>query len=385
MPRKLGDTRLQDRFWILKVPWPAWKRDFVGKPKARERYRAAQDEYYAKTRADEDPLTLDAGSKGRRQRWENLWKERDRIEDLQLVQQGNLIKRLERDSQLEKKKVKRARAKCEQEPMAKFKLIVPSDDLLAVAPPEWQEDQKQALFELRSCCFAVPVGFECTWRLKLDGPSCGLVDGWFNAVQDNRTVKNHHIWLGDVQVTGYSRYRGLSAADHNQKLVTISLSHGVELDAAMEHLPGFLALVKEVEAFARKLTGCSYLKVVRSHLLDQDGKVRFATKAPKQAGFGWHTDKAEEIDEKQGDETTLYRTTSILFTIVARLGGEAVPSAMQVLGFQEAHMDEAGDAQLFCSRLVHCTSVLGGHKVAFFVGFDAPLVAEERFARLQML
>ena len=92
------------------------------------------------------------------------------------VQLGNRTKRLERDMQLEKKKVKRARAKCEQEPMTKFKLIVPNDDLLAVAPPEWQEDQKQALFELRSCCFAVPVGFECTWRLKLDGPSCGLVD-----------------------------------------------------------------------------------------------------------------------------------------------------------------------------------------------------------------
>lgn len=355
----------------------------VGKPEARKRYREAQDEYYRKTRAEEDPLTLDVGSKGRSQRWGNLWKERDRIEDLHLLRLGNHTKRLERDAQLEKKKVKRARAKCEQEPMTKFKLIVPNDDLLAVAPL-WQAQQVAALQTLQRLVFAVAPGLECTWTFKLDGTAVGVVAGWFEAVQAKRTAKNHKIWLGDIQVTGYQGYPGLKAADHNQKLVTISLTHGLELETAKHHLPGFGTLVSAVESYVRRVAFCPNLEVVRCHFLDQDGKVQFATKARGQAGFGYHTDKEEEIDKMQADDTTDFRNASIIFTVVARLGGKVGPSALQVLGFPEARLDAAGDAQLFCSSLVHATSVLGGHKVAFFVGFPMPLLAEERFARVQV-
>ena len=132
-----------------------------------------------------------------------------------------------------------------------------------------------------------------------------------------------------------------------------------------------------------------HLVCVRAHFLDQDGPDHLPSRAPRQAGFSLHNDKPEEIydpvaDDVAADSTTGFRNSSVLFTMVVRLGGAKGPSALQVLGYPPAHMDHPGESQLFLSLLQHTTAVLGGHKVAFFLGYHEPLLSEERFARLQV-
>ena len=149
-------------------------------------------------------------------------------------------------------------------------------------------------------------------------------------------------------------------------------------------------LVEAAEDFGRVVASIPVLEVVRAHLLDQDGKNKLLSKkAARQAGFGDHNDKGEEkvdpaADDVPADETTGGRNSSILFTLVMRLGGENVPSALEVCGYQPAHTDKPGDGHLFPSLLQHRTAVNGGLKVAFFLGFRAPCVAEERMSRYQV-
>ena len=124
-------------------------------------------------------------------------------------------------------------------------------------------------------------------------------------------------------------------------------------------------------------------------MLDQDGTVKLAKLASKQAGFGPHNDKDEEkadeeADGEAPDPTTGGRNTSVLLTVVLRLGGAQVGSALQVLGYGVARLDEPGDAQMFLSLLQHQTAELGGHKMAFFLGYRTPLMGEARFARYQV-
>ena len=143
-------------------------------------------------------------------------------------------------------------------------------------------------------------------------------------MQSTRTMAQHWISLGDKRITGYSDYIYTQCKlDWNQKVVTVAISAGVELEAAQVHIPGFSALEKAVEDHARAVTSCPDLQVVRSHFLDQVGEARFSKKAPAQAGFAWHTDKDEEVDKTQADETTDYRNTSVLFT--ALYGWAAAP------------------------------------------------------------
>jgi hypothetical protein len=159
------------------------------------------------------------------------------------------------------------------------------------------------------------------------------------------------------------------------------MSYGAEMDAAKAYIDGFKEAVAEVERLALTITRCSTLKVVRCHWLDQDSKL--TKTSARQSGFKYHTDKDKEFaKDPTAHSLSDGRDISIIFTVVMRIGG-VHSSAMQVLGFKRAQMDEAGDAHLFLSRLQHCTFTLGGHKIAFFLGWPAPLIAEERLTRFQ--
>ena len=75
-------------------------------------------------------------------------------------------------------------------------------------------------------------------------------------------------------------------------------------------------------------------------------------------------------------------TASKLATVVVRIGGEGA-SALRVVGFGNASLDEVGGARAFASCLWHETAVQGGLKVAFFVGYAFPHVDERRMRRFQ--
>ena len=162
----------------------------------------------------------------------------------------------------------------------------------------------------------------------------------------------------------------------------MKLSTGVELDAGLQWIPGLQEAVNSVEEQMRGITGCSTLVVVRIHFLDQEN-TRLHKHAARQAGFKWHTDKSKEFAEiGKGKREFHLKESSILFTVVARIGG-LKPSALQVLGFKAATLHEVGNAHAFPSMYTHATATLGGHKVAFFLGWVSPLYREETFSRYQ--
>ena len=79
-------------------------------------------------------------------------------------------------------------------------------------------------------------------------------------------MAQHWISLGDKRITGYSDYIYTQCKlDWNQKVVTVAISAGVELEAAQVHIPGFSALEKAVEDHARAVTSpivfCSLAQV----------------------------------------------------------------------------------------------------------------------------
>ena len=299
---------------------------------------------------------------------------------VKLAAEGAPQKRMEREAELERKKAKKRRN--EETPMG-YTLPKPNGNLLAEVPAE--ADAQLAAYEtIKQIKFAEPVSEACCWHLRADLNKVAEVAAWFSAVQAVRTAKHHQLQLGDLWVTGYQGYPGLAKADHNQKLVTVSISHGDELQAALAHISGLASLVEEVERYVQRVTCCKHIKVCRMHFLDQDGNKQFKTGAEKQAGFNWHNDKAEEVHTSVGDASTGFRTISVLFTAVIRLGGAHRLSALQVLGYSAASLHEAGDVQIFPSTLTHATTVLGGHKVAFFLGMPFPLMAETRFRRVQV-
>ena len=160
------------------------------------------------------------------------------------------------------------------------------------------------------------------------------------------TGATQDIWLG-----GYGGWPGaLTAVNHNQKVVTLVVNHGRELDAALEAIPGLKDIVEHVQKCAREITRMPWLTVVRMHFLDQDNTVLGKT-AAQQAGFRYHDDKGEEKappEEAAAHELTGGRTTSVLFTVVARLGGKE--GAFTVVGYKEAQLAEAGNAHMFPRR-----------------------------------
>ena len=141
MPKK-DDFALLARAWVLDIPWPDWRRDFAGRPDGRVAYKAAQDEYFAKTRREDQAVSLDVADGGRSNFWKKLWKERDRIEDCVALQRGNKTKRLERELELMGKKVKREVEGANDE---YYTLPLPGDELLQTAGQKWHAMQESAL------------------------------------------------------------------------------------------------------------------------------------------------------------------------------------------------------------------------------------------------
>ena len=121
----------------------------------------------------------------------------------------------------------------------------------------------------------------------------------------------------------------------------------------------------------------SHVELLRVHFLDQTARTNVPAKATKQAAFKKHTDKSKQV--KPG-ETLPW--CSVLATVVVRIGGEGA-SALRVVGFGNASLDEVGGARAFASCLWHETAVQGGLKVAFFVGYAFPHVDERRMRRFQ--
>ena len=164
--------------------------------------------------------------------------------------------------------------------------------------------------------------------------------------------------------------------------MTLKLSAGAELAAGKKWIPGLQEAVSLVEEHVRAITACSTLGVVRLHFLDQEN-TRHAKHAGRQAGFKWHTDKSKEYAQfGEGKQELGDRESSILFTVVARIGGQ-MPSALQILGFRAATVHKVGDAHMFPSIYTHATATLGAHKIAFFLGWTTPLYREETFGRYQ--
>jgi hypothetical protein len=378
MPRA-SEYPLAQQFAQLDVPWPNWAQDFAGRDGSRKLYKAAQDKYYEQMRLPQEPATLDEWRGGRAKAWKTLWHRRDRLEDTQQVVEGVETKLAERQMERLKKKNKRQRITS----MVTNHYLPNPDDVLLDQVPEEREGQLAALALFERVGFREPPAPTCTWNAKADETAVTLVADWFSAVQQTRSVKHHQVALGQVLVTGYQGYPGMAQPDHNQKLVTISISHGEELRAALEHVAGLACLVNAMERYVQCLAHCPLLRVCRLHFLDQSGQPQFKARAEKQAGFKWHNDKGEEVDRKQADATTGYRNISVLFTAVIRLGGTC-PSALQVLGYPSAPLHELGDVQIFPSILTHATSVLGGQKVALFIGMPHPLVGEQRLQRYRL-
>lgn len=386
-----GTCPLESRFWILDVPFPDWNKDYMGTGNIngvgpRARFRAAQDEYYMKTHADDDPATIDDTK--RSTIWNNVWKHRDRVEDrwLELKRQDE-SKRMERELELEKKKSKRVRVG--DDALELHHLPALSEALMQHVPTKVRELQCAQVKRLAPAAFARPASVSCTWPLVLPLAAATATAEWFSTVQSARTAKNHLVHITgatqDIWLGGYGGWPGaLTAVNHNQKVVTLVVNHGRELDAALEAIPGLKDIVEHVQKCAREITRMPWLTVVRMHFLDQDNTVLGKT-AAQQAGFSYHDDKDEEKApqvEAAAHELTGGRSTSVLFTVVARLGGKE--GAFTVVGYKEAQLAEAGNAHMFPSLLQHYTSCLGGHKVAFFLGFAFPLVGEERMSRYQV-
>ena len=338
--------RLEHCKRIVAIPWPE---------EGSANYKAEQDEYFAATRMTGDPETLDLFPRPRRVAWQTL---------------------LARKKKLSPQEASSA-------PPQLFNYVA-GQLLDKESDIGWRAEQQAAVSSLRHSSFSQAPDLTGTWALQVPQSSAVALGHWFGGVQARRTKPKDGMVIlpaSGVELQGYQGYDGLAKANHNQKLVTLVVSHGVELEAAKAEITGFGETVDCVEQFAQSVTRCSQIKVVRGHFLDQESKV--AKRAALMAGFGKHTDKAEEIDKKQADETTGFRNVSILFTMIVRLaGGKGGPSAFQVLGCEVAHIDQVGEARMFPSACVHETKVLGGYKVAFFLGFSTPLMGEERFARV---
>lgn len=99
----------------------------------------------------------------------------------------------------------------------------------------------------------------------------------------------------------------------------------------------------------------------------------------KQAGFGYHTDKDEEL--VAGDDEERY--ISVLVTVIVRLDALDTESAFQVLGYEPHPLGGCGAAGAFMSCMYHHTSTVGGHKVALFIGYPFPYVGESRLRRVR--
>ena len=167
--------------------------------------------------------------------------------------------------------------------------------------------------------------------------------------------------------------------------MTLSISYGEQLEAALECIDGLRLVVTQVQEHTRAITRCLSLKVVRIHFLDQEGLAIVNKGSEAQAGFQYHTDKAKEfanLGKAHNYALSADREISVLFTVVLRIGG-IQPSALQVLGFSSAEMPLTGSAHLFPSRLEHRTSTLGGLKVALFLGWSHALVSDEKLSRYQ--
>ena len=126
------------------------------------------------------------------------------------------------------------------------------------------------------------------------------------------------------------------------------------------------------------------MQCVKVHFLDQSckhlpetGKLRESS--CKQAGFGYHTDKDEELVGANEQE----RYLSVLVTVIVRLDALYTESAFQVLGYEPQPLVGCGAAGAFMSCLYHHTSTVGGHKVALFIGYPFPYVSESRLRRVR--
>ena len=343
--------RLEHCKRIVAIPWPE---------EGSANYKAEQDEYFAATRLTGDPDTLDLFPRPRRVAWQTLWKRRDSAEDTIAAAEGNTIKTMERKAISKKKGLARKKKLSPQEassaPPPLFNYVA-GQLLDKESDIGWRAEQQAAVSSLRHSSFSQAPDLTGTWALQVPQSSAAALGHWFGGVQARRTKPKDGMVIlpaSGVELQGYQGYDGLAKANHNQKLVTLVVSHGVELEAAKAEITGFGETVDCVEQFAQSVTRCSQIKVVRGHFLDQESKV--AKRAALMAAFGKHTDKPEEIDKKQADETTGFRNVSILFTMIVRLaGGKGGPSAFQVLGCEVAHIDQSielymghGDAIAVC-------------------------------------
>lgn len=106
---------------------------------------------------------------------------------------------------------------------------------------------------------------------------------------------------------------------------------------------------------------------------------RLRTRSCTQAGFGTHTDKAEELVASIDEE----RYISVLVTVIVRLDALDTDSAFQVLGYAPQPLAGCGAAAAFMSCMYHHTSSVGGRKVALFIGYPFPYVGESRLRRVR--
>ena len=172
--------------------------------------------------------------------WQNIWKQRDRIEDAVLVKEGSPAKLLEKEVERQQKKRKLKHQSDGTEPSLCFKLLEPEQRLLEKLAPGTQKAQREAMRILCTKKFARDMERTGTWLCTMPAEATKLTSDWFTSIQATRSARDHMIYLEELACTGYSNWQGsLAKGDANQRAVTLVFSIGNQLEAAKRCVPGF--------------------------------------------------------------------------------------------------------------------------------------------------